>query len=112
MCVDPALENIGWNGGLPILLNSATIVMGVLLERRVQVIFVTASSVKERGKACEIIVESRPLYAVVHLDGSEEKYPIAWEMIYKLAKDRHAENLRLEAQPKGKRARIPRKKMK
>ena len=68
--------------------------MGVLLERKTQVIFVTASSVEQNGKTREVIVESRPLYAVVQLNGSKEKYPVAWEMIYKLAKDRHAENLR------------------
>ena len=39
--------------------------MGVLLERKSQVIFVTASSVKENGKAREVIVEGRPQYAVV-----------------------------------------------
>jgi hypothetical protein len=86
------------------------LLMGVLLERKTQVIFVTASSVEQNGKVREVIVESRPLYAVVQLNGSKERYPVAWEMIYKLAKDRHAENLRLEAQSQSKRARIPRKK--
>jgi DNA gyrase inhibitor GyrI len=71
--------------------------MGVLLERKTQVIFITASSVEQNGKAREVIVESRPQYAVVQLNGSKEKYPIAWETIYELAKERHAENLRLEA---------------
>ena len=84
--------------------------MGVLLERKTQVIFVTASSVEHNGEVREVIVESRPLYAVVQLNGSKEKYPVAWEMIYKLAKDRHAENLRLEARSRSKSARIPRKK--
>jgi hypothetical protein len=82
------------------------LLMGVLLERKTQVIFVTASSVEQNGKAREVIVESRPLYAVVQLNGSKEKYPVAWEMIYKLAKERHAENLRLEAQSQSKRGRI------
>lgn len=45
--------------------------MGVLLERKTQVIFVTASSVEQNGKAREVIVESRPLYAVVQLNGSK-----------------------------------------
>ena len=80
--------------------------MGVLLERKAQVIFVTASSVEQNGKAREVIVESRPLYAVVQLNGSKEKYPVAWETIYKLAKERHAENLRMEAQSQSKRGRI------
>jgi hypothetical protein len=87
------------------------LLMGVLLERKTQVIFITASSVEQNGKVREVIVESRPLYAVVQLNGSKEKYPVAWEMIYKLAKDRHVENLRLEAQSQSKRTRIPRKKI-
>jgi hypothetical protein len=70
--------------------------MGVLLERKTQVIFVTASSVEQNGRAREVIVESRPQYAVVQLNGSKVKYPIAWEMVYELAKERHSENLRLE----------------
>ena len=48
--------------------------MGVLLERKSQVIFVTASSVEEDGKTREVIVESRPQYAVVQLNGSKAKY--------------------------------------
>ena len=77
--------------------------MGVLLEHKSQVIFVTASSVEENGKAREVIVEGRPQYAVVQLNGSKEKYSVAWEMIYKLAKKRHAENLRMEARSMGQR---------
>jgi len=75
--------------------------MGVLLEPKSQVIFVTASSVEESGKAREVIVESRPHYAVVQLNGTKEKYSVAWEMIYKLAKKRHFENLRMEARSMG-----------
>lgn len=77
--------------------------MGVLLEHKSQVIFVTASSVEENGKAREVIVESRPQYAVVQLNGTKEKYSVAWEMIYKLAKKRHLENLRMEARSMGQR---------
>jgi hypothetical protein len=85
--------------------------MGVVLERKTQVIFVTASSVKQNGKAREVIVESRAQYAVVQLNGSKEKYPIAWETIYELAKERHSENLRLEAQSQSKPGRDWRKKV-
>jgi hypothetical protein len=87
--------------------------MGVLLERKTQVIFVTASSVEQNGKAREVIVESRPQYAVVQLSGSKQKFSVAWELIYKLAKERHAENLRLEAQSQNQRGRIrPKKNLK
>jgi hypothetical protein len=84
-----------------------------LLERKTQVIFVTASSVEQNGKAREVIVESRPQYAVVQLNGSKGKYPIAWEMIYELAKEWHTENLRLEAQAQRQTGRIrPKKNLK
>jgi hypothetical protein len=85
--------------------------MGVLLERKTQLIFVTASSVEQDGKAREVIVESRPLYAVVQLNGTKEKYPVAWETIYELAKERHTDNLRREAQAQRQRGRIRRKKI-
>jgi DNA gyrase inhibitor GyrI len=75
--------------------------MGVLLERRAQLIFVTASVLKENGRAGEVIVESRPQYAVVQLRGCNEKYSIAWEAIYKMAKKKHARKLRLEARAIG-----------
>ena len=77
--------------------------MGVLLEHKSQGIFVTASSVEENGKVREVIVESRPQYAVVQLNGTKERYSVAWEMIYKLAKKRHLENLRMEARSMGQR---------
>lgn len=85
--------------------------MGVLLERKTRVVFVTASSVKENGRAREVIVESRPQYAVVQLNGSREKFSVAWEMIYKLAKRRHAENLRLEARSREQPAGVRRNKV-
>lgn len=71
--------------------------MGCLLERKAQVIFITAASVKENGKKQKVVIESRPEFAIVRLDGSRERFPIAWENIYEIAKKRHSENLRLEA---------------
>ena len=85
--------------------------MGVLLERKTQVIFVTASSVEQNGKAREVIVESRPQYAVVQLNGSKEKYPIAWEMIYELAKERHRRISAWKPKLRGKPGRNRRKKI-
>jgi hypothetical protein len=72
--------------------------MGALLELKARIIFVTASSVKKNGKAREIVVESRPQYAVIQLNGADERYSIAWEVIYELAEKQHARNLRIEAQ--------------
>ena len=71
--------------------------MGCLLDRKAQIIFVSASSVDESGKKRRVVIESRPEFAIVKLNGSKKRYPIAWEMIYEIAKQNHAKNLRLEA---------------
>ena len=85
--------------------------MAALLDRKTRVIFVTASLMKQNGKAREIVVESRPQYAVVQLNGSKERYSVAWEAIYELAKKRHAQNLRMEARAQKKPLGIQRKKV-
>lgn len=72
--------------------------MGCLLERKAQIIFVSASSVNENGKKRTVVIESRPEFAIVKLNGSRKRFPIAWEVIYDMAKRCHAKNLRLEAQ--------------
>lgn len=50
--------------------------MAYLIERKSQTIFVTATSIVAKGKPREVIVESRPEYAVVQLAGVEEKFPV------------------------------------
>ena len=72
--------------------------MAYLIERKSQTIFVTATSIVAKGKPREMIVESRPEYAVVQLAGVEEKFPVPWEEIYQAAKRRHDANLKLERQ--------------
>jgi hypothetical protein len=71
--------------------------MGCLLERKAQIIFVTASSVEEDGKNRKVVVESRPTFAIVRLDGSRERFSIAWEAIYDIARRYHAESLQRES---------------
>ena len=71
--------------------------MAYLIERKSQTIFVTATSIIDKGKPREMIVESRPEYAVVQLAGVQEKFPVPWEEIYAAAMRRHEANLRLEA---------------
>lgn len=71
--------------------------MAYLLERRTRIIFVTASSVQAKGKPREIVVETRPEFAIVQLNGTKEQYPLPWEKIYNVALEHHEENLRLEA---------------
>jgi hypothetical protein len=84
--------------------------MGYLLERKTKTIFVTASSVNVNGKPREVVIESRPEFAIVQLIGSKERYPVAWEKIYDVAKEHHEENLRLEARSQKTRRRSQRMK--
>jgi hypothetical protein len=70
--------------------------MAYLIERKSQTIFVTATSIIAKGKPREMIVESRPEYAVVQLSGMSEKFPVPWEEVYAAAKQRHEANLRIE----------------
>ena len=71
--------------------------MAHLIEHRAQVLFISASSVTNEGKRRKIVIESRPEYAVISLQGQKEKYPISWEHLFRTAQ-RHLEyNLRLEA---------------
>jgi len=72
--------------------------MSVLIQRKAQTIFVSASSVKIKGKNHKIVIESRPTFAIVKLQGSRECFPIAWELIYQAATQLHQQNLRLEAE--------------
>lgn len=72
--------------------------MAYLLERRTRIIFVTASLVNANGKSREIVIETRPEFAIVQLNGTKEQYPIPWEKIYDVAFEHHEKNLRLEAQ--------------
>lgn len=72
--------------------------MAYLIERKSQTIFVTATSIIAKGKPRELIVESRPEYAVVQLAGVQDKFPVPWEEVYAAAKRRHEMNLRLERQ--------------
>jgi hypothetical protein len=80
--------------------------MAYLIERKSQTIFVTATSIIAKGKPREMIVESRPEYAVVQLSGVPEKFPVPWEEVYAAAKKRHRANLRLEARVAPKRDRL------
>ena len=70
--------------------------MSYLVDRKTELIFKTAAVLTEGGKPRSIVIESRPNYAIVKLSGTQTKYPIAWEHIFQLARDRHTENLRLE----------------
>jgi hypothetical protein len=70
--------------------------MSYLIERKSQTIFVTATSIVANGQPREMIVESRPEYAIVQLAGVQEKFPVPWEEVYAAAKKRHEANLLIE----------------
>ena len=71
--------------------------MAYLIERKAQVLYVTASVVDDKGKRRKIVIESRPEYAVISLQGRKEKYPISWEHLFRTAQQHLEYNLRLEA---------------
>jgi hypothetical protein len=71
--------------------------MAYLIERRAKVLYITASLVKDSGKRRKIIIESRPEYAVITLQGLKEQFPISWEHLFEAARRHHAENLCIEA---------------
>jgi hypothetical protein len=74
--------------------------MAYLIERKAQVLYITASLVKDNGKRRKIVIESRPEYAVITLQGLKEKFPISWEHIFEAARRHDAINLRVEAEAK------------
>ena len=45
--------------------------MGCFLERKAQIIFITASPVNKNGKKRRVLIESRPEFAIVKLNGIE-----------------------------------------
>ena len=71
--------------------------MAYLIEPKVQVLYITASLVKDKGKRRKIVIESRPEYAVITLQGLKEQFPISWEHLFEAARKHNTENLRVEA---------------
>jgi len=66
-------------------------------ERRARVSCLTESEGSDGTTNRSIVVESRPLYAVLQLEGSDIQYSVAWEQIFALAEANHKRNLRLES---------------
>jgi hypothetical protein len=82
--------------------------MGYLPDRKAKTIFITASTILDNGKQCKLVIESKPEFAIVRVDGTTTNYSLAWEKIYETALQQHEANLRLEAHTKlkqGKRGR-------
>jgi hypothetical protein len=75
-----------------------------LLERKAQIIFITASQVNKNGKKRRVLIESRPEFAIVRLNGIERAISNRIGADLRNRERHHSENLRLEA-----RAEQPRK---
>ena len=71
--------------------------MAYLIEHKAQSLYITASTVLSNGRRRKIIIESRPEYAVIALQGSKEVFPISWENLFETARKHHENNLRAEA---------------
>jgi hypothetical protein len=65
--------------------------------RRARVTYLTESQASDGTRKRAIIVESRPEYAVLQLEGTNIRYSVAWERIFALAETNHERNRRLEA---------------
>jgi len=66
-------------------------------ERRARVTYLTESLASDGTTKRTIVVESRPQYAVLQLEGTKIRYSVAWEQIFALAETNHQRNLRFEA---------------
>jgi hypothetical protein len=72
--------------------------MGYLPDRKSKTIFITASTILDNGKQRKLVIESKPEFAIMRLDGTTTNYPLAWEKIYEIALKQHAANLLIETQ--------------
>ena len=70
--------------------------MGYLPDPKTTTIFITACRLMRGGRRRNIIVETRPEFAVLRLQGTKTRHAIAWENIFDVAERRTAENIRLE----------------
>ena len=59
--------------------------------------YLTESQASDGTTKRAIIVETRPQYAVLQLEGTDIRYGLAWERIFALAETNHERNLRFEA---------------
>jgi len=70
--------------------------MGYLPYPPSRTIFITGSKIPKGGKNRNIVIESRPEFAVVWLEGAKQRYPLAWEAVYEAAEKRHKANVGLD----------------
>jgi hypothetical protein len=70
--------------------------MGYVIELKSETLYVTAVDIFWKGKPRKMTIESRPEYAVIHLSGIDEKFPVPWDEVFQAANTRHKMNTRLE----------------
>jgi hypothetical protein len=70
--------------------------MTPLTARKTRLTFETASTVRERGRYREVVIEAEPAYAVVRLKGTRGRFLVAWDAVYGLAARQAAEQKRRE----------------
>lgn len=75
-------------------------------ERRARLTYLTESEASDGNRKRAIVLETRPEYAVLQLDGTNTRYAVRWEAIFQLAKTNHERNLRLEAVLRRKKTKI------
>ncbi len=71
--------------------------MGYIAEPKTTITFVTACKAVEDGRARNITLEIRPEFAILKLDGTRKRYPLAWERIFELARKLDVSNERRES---------------
>jgi len=59
--------------------------MTALENRKTRLIFTTADTIRERGKLRPVVIEARPMCAIVRLLGMRTGYPISYGAIYHAA---------------------------
>jgi len=65
-----------------------------IAERKTRLIFETGELIRERGRMRELIVEARPLWAVLRLKGLRNELAVSYESIYQLAAKQRADEVR------------------
>ena len=71
--------------------------MGYLAEPKTTITFVTACKAADDGRARTISLEIRPEFAILKLDGTRKRYPLAWERIFELARQLDVSDERRES---------------
>jgi hypothetical protein len=78
--------------------------MSRLALRSTRAMFTTEDEVRSKGKYRKIVIELKPMHAMVRLAGMRTAFPIAYDAIYSLAAKIQARNTKAEKLAARKRA--------